>query len=104
MEAPVRHADRLRQFKQADRPAVDYILRQQSAALRQTEMCIRDRSGILADMAMGDGDRQRIRRIRLRIGRQLEQGAHHVLDLTLFSAANADNRLLNLAGGVFKHR
>ena len=36
MEAPVRHADRLRQFKQADRPAVDYILRQQSAALRQT--------------------------------------------------------------------
>lgn len=52
MEAPVRHADRLRQFEQANGPAVDHILRQQGAALLQTAAPA-FRSGILMT-AQGD--------------------------------------------------
>lgn len=52
MEAPVRHADRLRQFEQANGPAVDQILRQQGAALLQTAAPA-FRSGILMT-AQGD--------------------------------------------------
>jgi hypothetical protein len=58
---------------------------------------------VLADMAMGDSNRQRIGGIRLRVRRKFQQGAHHMLNLAFLGAANSHYGLFDLAGRIFKH-
>ena len=54
-------------------------------------------------MRVRERDRERVGRIRLQLARQLQQQADHVLDLGLVAGAGADDRLLDLARGVFVH-
>lgn len=52
---------------------------------------------------MGDGDGQGIGGVRLRVGREFEQRAHHVLYLRLFGRAGADHGLFDLPRRILEH-
>ena len=49
---------------------------------------------------MTQGDRERIRRVRLGRSGKGKQGLHHVLNLSLVGTARANHGLLDLTGGV----
>lgn len=52
-------------------------------------------------MAMAQANAQRIAGIDLNLSLNIEQYFYHVLDLRLFGIALADQRLLDLTGGIF---
>ena len=57
-----------------------------------------------AGVGVGNGQAQRVRRVGAGQAGQLQEAAHHFLDLALGRAAVADDGFFHLQGGVFGHR